>query len=98
VDAGFLKLMSDSFCGNGVFKLNIQFCCHLCCSISAIFQNNPQCTAVSVIVDFCPLFLIADVVFPLFMYADITLEIVTVDTPNNVAVFVTDASAKCAPI
>jgi hypothetical protein len=32
VDVGFVKLTSDSFCGNRVFKMNIQFCCHLCCS------------------------------------------------------------------
>jgi hypothetical protein len=30
-------------------------------------------------------------------YAAITLETVALDTPNNVAVFVTDASAKRAP-
>jgi hypothetical protein len=72
----------------------IQFCC----SISTFFQNNPQCTAISAIVDFCPLFLIADIVFLLFVYDDITLETVAVDTPNNVAVFVTDAPAKCALI
>jgi hypothetical protein len=30
------------------------------------------------------------------VYADITLENVALDTPNNVAVFVTDAPAKCA--
>jgi hypothetical protein len=27
VDVGFVKLRSDSFCGNRVFKMNIQFCC-----------------------------------------------------------------------
>jgi hypothetical protein len=31
------------------------------------------------------------------MYADITLETVDLDTPNNVAVFDTDAPAKCTP-
>jgi hypothetical protein len=31
------------------------------------------------------------------VYADITLETVALDTPNNVAVFVTDAPAKRAP-
>jgi hypothetical protein len=31
------------------------------------------------------------------MYADITLETVTLNTPNNVAVFVTDAPAKGTP-
>jgi hypothetical protein len=32
------------------------------------------------------------------MYADITLETVALDTPNNAAVFVTDAPAKRAPM
>jgi hypothetical protein len=27
VDVGFVKLTSDSFCTNRVFKMNIQFCC-----------------------------------------------------------------------
>jgi hypothetical protein len=31
------------------------------------------------------------------MYADITLETVALDTPNNVAVFITDVAAKRAP-
>jgi hypothetical protein len=37
VGVGFVKLKSDNFCGNTVFKLNIQFCCHLCCSSYMIF-------------------------------------------------------------
>jgi hypothetical protein len=40
----------------------------------------------SVNVDFRPLFLFADVVFPWVIYANVTLETVVVDTPNNVAV------------
>jgi hypothetical protein len=65
---------------------------------SAIFRSNPsQCTTISVTADFRPLFLFADVVFPRFMYANITLETVALDTPNNVAVFVTDAPAKRTP-
>jgi hypothetical protein len=40
------------------------------------------------------LFLFSDDVFPWFVYADITLDTVTLNTPNNVAVFVTDAPAK----
>jgi hypothetical protein len=44
VDVGFVKLTSDRFCGNRVFKMNIQFCCHMRCSSSVIFLNNPsQC-------------------------------------------------------
>jgi hypothetical protein len=31
------------------------------------------------------------------VYADITLETAALDTPNNVAVFATDAPAKCTP-
>jgi hypothetical protein len=48
-------------------------------------------------VDFRPLFLFADVVFPWFVYADITSETVAIDTPNNVAVLFTYAPAKRAP-
>jgi hypothetical protein len=40
------------------------------------------------------MFLFADVVFPWLMYADVTLETVALNTPNNVAVFITDAPAK----
>jgi hypothetical protein len=32
------------------------------------------------------------------VYAEIILETVTLDTPNNVADFITDASAKYAPM
>jgi hypothetical protein len=42
--------------------------------------------SLSVNVDFHLLFLFADVVFPWFTYADITLETVTLSTPNNMAV------------
>jgi hypothetical protein len=47
----------------------------------------------SVNVDFRSLFSFADV----FVNADITLEIVALDTPNTVADFVTDAPVKRAP-
>jgi hypothetical protein len=30
------------------------------------------------------------------LYPDITLETVALNTPNNVAVFITDARVKCA--
>jgi hypothetical protein len=40
VDAGAANLESESFCGHGVFKINIQFRCHLCHSSSVIFRNN----------------------------------------------------------
>jgi hypothetical protein len=48
----------------------------------------------SVNVDFHPLFPLVDVVLPWFVYADVTLETVALDTPNNMAVFVTDAPEK----
>jgi hypothetical protein len=35
VDVGFVKLSLDC-----VFKINIEFCCHLCCSSSMIFKHN----------------------------------------------------------
>jgi hypothetical protein len=38
----------------------------------------------------------ADIVFLWFVYANITLETVALDTPNNVAVFITAAPAKRA--
>jgi hypothetical protein len=50
--------------------------------------------SLSVIVDFRPLFLFTNVVFPWFIYADITLETVALDTHNNVSVVITDASTK----
>jgi hypothetical protein len=69
---------------------------HPCCCSSVIFLNSSQCQlSLSVIADFRPLFLFADDIFPWFVYADITLETVALDTPYNVAVFVTDASAIC---
>ena len=40
VDVGSVKI-SDSFCGNRVFKMNIEFFSHLCCSSSMIFRHNP---------------------------------------------------------
>jgi hypothetical protein len=39
VDVRFVKLTSASFCGNRVFKMNIQFWCHLCCSSSVILSS-----------------------------------------------------------
>jgi hypothetical protein len=32
VVVGFVKLMSDGFCGNRDFKMNIQFCCPVTCA------------------------------------------------------------------
>jgi hypothetical protein len=98
VDVGFVKLMSDGFCRNRVFKMNIQFCCHLCCISSVVFEIVLSIRrSLSVNVDFRPLFLFVDVVFPLFVYVDITLETVSLDTRNNATVFVTDTPDKRAP-
>jgi hypothetical protein len=54
--------------------------------------------SLSVYTDFHPLLLFADVVFPWFVYTDIALETVALDTPNNVSVSVTDSPAKWAPM
>jgi hypothetical protein len=51
----------------------------------------------SISVDFRSLFLFADVVYPLFVRTDVTLETVALDALNNVAVLITKASAKRAP-
>jgi hypothetical protein len=64
-----------------------------------IFQNNPsQCTTISFCqCRFLPTLFLFTNVFPWFMYvADTTLQTVALNTPNNVAVFVTDAPAKHA--
>jgi hypothetical protein len=37
MDVGFVKLTLHSFCVYRVFRMNIQFCCHLCCSSSVNF-------------------------------------------------------------
>jgi hypothetical protein len=51
--------------------------------------------SLSVNVDFHLLFLFADDVFPWFMHADITSD-TSLDTPNNVAAFARDTTAKRA--
>jgi hypothetical protein len=101
VDVGFEKLKSDSFCGNRVFKMNIQFCCPIICAavVLQFFETNllNARRSLSVNVEFCPLFLLADVVFPRFIYANITFGTVALDTPKKVAVFTTDAPSKRTP-
>jgi hypothetical protein len=62
--------------------------CHLCFSSPVIFRN----ILLIVNVGFRPLFLFT-VVFPRFVYADITLQTVALDTPHNEA----DAPAKLEP-
>jgi hypothetical protein len=61
-----------------------------------IFLNVRR--SLSLDVDFRPLFLFAEVAFPWFVYAGISLGTVALDTLNNVKDFVTDAPAKHAPI
>jgi hypothetical protein len=52
VDVGSVNLTSDSSCRNRVFKMNIQFCRHLCCSSSVIFETILNVRrSLSVIVD-----------------------------------------------
>ena len=74
---GFVKLLSNWFCGNKVFKMNIEFCRHLCCSSSMIFRHNPlQCTMIPFTqFVYRPLFLLADDVFPWFVYWKLLLLI-----------------------
>jgi hypothetical protein len=101
VDVGFLKLTSDSFCGNKVFGMNIQFCCPVTCAAAVLwFFDNILLNVrwyLSVSVEFRAIFRFAGVVFPRFVYADVSLETVALNTPNNVAVFATNAAAKRAP-
>jgi len=84
VDVEFPKLPLDCFCGNRVFKINTEFCCHLLRNSSMIFRHNPlqRKLSLSLSFGFRPLFL-----FPSFVYAVITLEIALLNTPNEVAVF-----------
>ena len=66
---GFLKILSDWFCGNRVFRMNTEFCCHLCCSSSITYRHNPLQSSSG----FQPPFLSADEVFPWSVYAVTTL-------------------------
>jgi hypothetical protein len=62
--------------------MNIEFCCHLCCSSSVIFRHNRP-PSLALIFAFRPLFLLADDVFPCFVYAVMTLETAALDTSNK---------------
>jgi hypothetical protein len=90
-----VKLTSDSFCGNGDFSSTVTYIAVVLWFLETILLSVRR--SLSVIFYFCQLFLFADVVFPWFVYADITLETVALDTPNNVAIFVIDAPAKRGP-
>jgi hypothetical protein len=100
VDVGFLKLTSrrtvfmETWSSRWIFS---SAAVHLCFGCSVIFSKQSfsmQAQSLSVIVHLRPLLLFADV-FPWFVYADITLETVALDTRNDVAVFVTDSPDKC---
>jgi len=64
-----------------------------------IFGHNPlqRKLSLSFSFGFRPLLLLAYVACPLLVYAVISLETAALDTPNKVAVLVTDAPAKLAP-
>jgi hypothetical protein len=99
VDVGFVKLMSDSFCGDRVFKVNIQPCYSSSVLRYVWFFETILLIVrrfLSVNVDFLTLFLFTDIVLPWFVYSDITLTIFALDTPNNVAGFVIEAPATRA--
>jgi hypothetical protein len=88
MEVRFMKLMLDSFCENRVFMMNIQFYSHLWFFKTILLNVRYQCQC---------WFLPTVTVFPWFMYINITLETVALDSPNNVAVFVTHAPAKHTP-
>jgi hypothetical protein len=80
VDVGFVKLTPDGSVETGpwrwIFSSPVTCAAILLDVLRSLFVN----------VQFFPLFLLADVAFPWFVYADITLESVSLDIPNNVAV------------
>ena len=99
VDVGFVKLSSDCFCGNRVFKMNTELYWHLCCS-SSVNLDTVLCNirrSPSLRFGFLPLFLLAGDVFQWCVYAVITLGTVTLETPNKLAALVTDVPAKRPP-
>jgi hypothetical protein len=98
VDFGLLKLTSDRLCGNRVIKM--KFSSTVTCAPVVWFFETILLNiwwALSVNIDFLPLFFFADVIFPWFVYVDITLEIVALYSPNIMAVFITDPPAIGAP-
>ena len=68
-----------------VFKINIEFCCHLLWFIDTILFN--VWWSLSLSFGFRQLFLLADHVLPWSVYVIITLETAALDTPNKVALF-----------
>ena len=80
VDIWFVNFSSDYFYGNRVFMINIEFCCHLICSCSMVFNVRQS---LSLCFGFRPLFLLAADVSPWFVYAVITLETAALETPKK---------------
>ena len=87
MDVRFGTLSSHCFYGHGL-KMNINFCCHFCCSTSMIYSHNSlQCTVISF-----TWFLFLTTI-PLSWWClpmicacvIITLENAALDTPNKVA-------------
>ena len=99
VDVGFVKLLSGCFYGNGFSRIimssAVTFAAAVLWFLDTVLFSVQQSLSLSS--GFLPLFLLAYGVFPWFVYAVITLDTATQDTPNKVAILVTDASAKCTP-
>jgi hypothetical protein len=77
-------------------EYSVLLSCHLCCSSSVTFRTillNVR-RSLCVNVDFRPLYLFADVVLLWFVNANITLETVALDAPNNVAGCVRDSHKR----
>jgi hypothetical protein len=94
VDVGFVKVTLDSFCGNKVFEMNIQLCCHLCDFSKQSFSMYDNFFLPVLTFVHCSSSLMLsshDSCMP-------TLPQKLSDTPDNVTVFVTDVPAKRAPV
>jgi phosphatidylinositol kinase/protein kinase (PI-3 family) len=66
VNDGFVKL-TESFCENRTFRMNIQFCCSVTCAAVVLWFFETILNvrrSLSINVEFRPLFLFTDVVFP----------------------------------
>jgi hypothetical protein len=46
MDVWFVKPSADCCCGNRVFKIDTEFCCHLCCC-TVILESLLQCVAIT---------------------------------------------------
>jgi len=98
IDVRLVKLSSERFCGNRgssrwTLNCTVTFATVGIWFLDTILFNVRRSHSLSF--RFWTLFLLADDVFPWFVYAVITLETGAMDTPNKVAILVTDAPAKC---